>query len=61
MEQYVYSYDAEGLLTLEEHYYGSKRNDSTSYEYDGKGRLLRKTTTYGKTEGDRSTYEYKDL
>lgn len=61
MEQYVYSYDAEGLLTLEEHYYGSKRNDSTSYEYDGKGRLLRKTTTYGKTEGARSTYEYKDL
>ena len=60
-EHFIYTYDSQGKLTLVEHSYSKKLNDTTSYEYDEKGRLISKSKLYGKKEWMSYTYEYKDL
>ena len=61
-ERYVYTYDSEGKMTLEEKYDGSKLKYSTTYEYDEQGRLISAKTVLkdGVAAWD-YTYEYRDL
>ena len=61
-ERYIYTYDDRGNLILKEHYYGKKRNSSTTYVYDANDRLLsEKTASDNGKEWWDITYEYKDL
>lgn len=61
-QQDVYNYDANGVLTSMDRFYGNSLNQTVTYEYDSEGRLVRDYTAFPNHDPHREhIYTYEDL